>query len=163
MCHARHRETSSSRGPSRGWSPPSSGSWGRTNSLRYEVEGMTDDKTMRPRTMNALSAGVLLLAIALAIILYWATDDLLNAFAALLIVYGAYMAASSGLRKKEETGFGPSDADASVAGGVILAGIGITCIIWSYTGDVLPTVAALIIIVAAAGIALALKNRNVRS
>lgn len=124
---------------------------------------MTDDKSINSRTMNAISAGALLLAIALAIILYWATDDLLNAFAALLIVYGVYMAASSGLRRRTESGFGPSDADASVAGGIILAGIGVTCVVWSCTGDVLPTVAVLIVIVAVTGIALAVKNRNVRS
>ena len=124
---------------------------------------MTDDNGMRPRTWSALAAGALLLAVALAIILYWATGDLLNAFAAFLIVYGVYMAASSGLRRKDETGFGPSDSDAAIAGGIILAGVGATCLVWGATGDGLPTAAVLIVIVAVAGIAMALKNRNVRS
>lgn len=122
---------------------------------------MTEDKKTSPRTWNAMAAGSLLLAIALGIILYWVTGELLNAFAIILLVYGVYIAATSGMKKGNEDGFGPSDSDAAVAGGIIMAGVGVTCLTWSYTGDVLPTVAVLIVIVALTGMAMAFKNRSV--
>lgn len=146
----------------RGLEPAAVYDLGTEKLIRLRGGRMTDDNQMKPRTWNALATGALLLAIALMIILYWAFDDLLAAFAALLIVYGAYMAVSSGLRKGREDSFGPSDSDAAMAGGVLLAGVGVTCLVYAATDEVLPTVAVLIVIVAVVGIIMAWKNRNVR-
>lgn len=124
---------------------------------------MTDDKGIKPRTWSALAAGALLIAIALGLILYWATKDPLTAFAAILLVFGVYMAATSFARKGREDSFGPSDADAALAGGIIVAGLGVTCLVYAYSDSVLVTAAVFIIIIAVVGMAMAVKNRNVRS
>lgn len=117
-----------------------------------------------PRTWNALAVGVLLLAIAIGIILYSVTDEILNTLAAILLVYGVYVAAMSFARKGGEDNFGPSAADAAMAGGAILAGVGLAMFAYSLTeGDVLITAAVIIIVVAVVGIVMAVKNRNVRS
>lgn len=122
---------------------------------------MTEKKGINSRTWNAIAAGALLIAIALGIILFWYTGDLINAFSAILLVFGAYMAATSFARRGREDSFGPSDADAAMAGGLIVAGVGVTGFVWSFSGSVAVTVAVLIIIVAVVGIALAVKNRSV--
>lgn len=122
---------------------------------------MTEDEGIKPRTWNAIAAGALLISIALGMILYSQTDSLLSAFAVILLVFGAYTAASSFARKGREDSFGPSDSDAALAGGVIIAGVGATCLVWDSTGEVTITVAVLIIIVAVVGMAMAMKNRNV--
>lgn len=122
---------------------------------------MTEDKGIKPRTWNAIATGALLISIALGMILYSQTDSLLSAFAVILLVFGAYTAASSFARKGREDSFGPSDSDAALAGGVIIAGVGATCLVWDSTGEVAITVAVLIIIVAVVGMAMAMKNRNV--
>ena len=122
---------------------------------------MTENKGINGRTWNDIAAGALLIAIALGVILYWYTGDLLNAFSAILLVFGAYMAATSFARRGREDSFGPSDTDAAMAGGLIVAGVGITGFVWSFSGSVAVTVAVLIIIVAVVGIALAVKNRSV--
>ena len=109
---------------------------------------MTENKGINGRTWNAIAAGALLIAIALGVILYWYTGDLLNAFSAILLVFGAYMAATSFARRGREDSFGPSDTDAAMAGGLIVAGVGITGFVWSFSGSVAVTVAVLIIIVA---------------
>ena len=49
----------------------------------------------------------------------------------------------------------------SLVGGIILAGIGVSGLVYSVTSDVLYTVVLLIVIVAVAGIIMAIKNRNV--
>ena len=117
-------------------------------------------KGIGPRTWNAISAGVLLIAVAVGIILYVVTGDLLNTFAAILLVYGLYMAVMSFAKKGGEEGFGPSASDAALAGGAVLAGIGVACFAYSFSGDVLITVAVLIIVLAVVGITMAVKNRN---
>ena len=53
-----------------------------------------ESKGLNARTWNAISVGVLLLAVALGIILYVVTEDILSTFATILLVYGVYMAAS---------------------------------------------------------------------
>lgn len=122
---------------------------------------MTENNGINPRTWNAIGVGAFLIAVAFAIILYWYQKDLLCAFGALLLVYGIYMAGSSFARKGREDSFGPSDSDAALAAGAIIAGVGVTCLVWSFSGEVLITVAVLIIIVAVVGIIMAVKNRNV--
>lgn len=123
---------------------------------------MTDEKGLNPRTWSAIAAGALLISIALGLILYWVTDDLLNAFAVILLVFGAYIAATSGIRNGREDSFGPSDSDAAMASGIVLAGVGLTCFAWTLTESVAIAAAVLIIVVAVVGIAMAVKNRNVR-
>ncbi len=122
---------------------------------------MTEEKGMNPRTWSAIALGALLISVALGLILYWQTDSLLSAFAAILLIFGAYMAVSSFFRNGRKDSFGPADADASLAGGVIVAGVGATCLVWDATGEVTITAAVLIIIVAVVGIVMAVKNRNV--
>lgn len=122
---------------------------------------MTESKGLNPRTWNAISLGALLIAIALGLILYWATSDLLNTFSAIILVFGIYMAAASFFRRGREDSFGPSDSDAAMAGGAILAAVGLTGFAWSFTESVLIAVAMLIIIISVVGIALAVKNRSV--
>jgi len=111
---------------------------------------MTEEKGMNPRTWSAIALGALLISVALGLILYWQTDSLLSAFAAILLIFGAYMAVSSFFRNGRKDSFGPSDADASLA-----------CLVWDATGEVTITAAVLIIIVAVVGIVMAVKNRNV--
>lgn len=122
---------------------------------------MTEDKGLNPRTWSAIALGALLISIALGLILYWQTDSLLSAFAAILLIFGAYTAVSSFARRGREDSFGPSDSDAALAGGVVIAGVGATCLVWDATREVTVTVAVLIIIVAVVGIVMAVKNRNV--
>lgn len=124
-------------------------------------EGMEmENKGMNPRTWSAIALGALLISVALGLILYWYTGDLLNTFGTILLVFGIYVAATSFAKKGGEDNFGPSAADASLASGSVVAGIGVTCFVYSVTDEVLVTAAVLIIIVAVIGIVMAVKNRN---
>lgn len=125
------------------------------------METSDESKGLNPRTWNAISAGVLLLAIAIGIILYVVTGDILDTFATILLVYGVYIAVMSFAKKGGEDNFGPSAADAAMAGGAVLAGIGLACFAYSFSESVLITVAVLIIVLAVVGIVMAVKNRNV--
>ncbi len=120
---------------------------------------MTDNKGINPRTYNALAAGAFLLAVAFAIVLFWSTGDLITSFGALLLVFGAYIAGSS-LMRDRKADLGPSDADAALAGGIIIAGVGATCIVWAFSNDVMITSVVFIVIIAIIGILMAIKNRN---
>lgn len=123
---------------------------------------MTEEKKgLNSRTLNAIGAGVLLLAIALGIVLYTVTGDVFDALWTVLIVFGVYMGASSALRGRNTDSFGPSEADVTVVGGTLLAGIGLAGLVYSMTGEVLYTVVIIIVIVAVVGIIMAIKNRNV--
>ena len=123
---------------------------------------MTEEKKgLNSRTLNAIGAGVRLLAIALGIVLYTVTGDVFDALWTVLIVFGVYMGASSALRGRNTDSFGPSEADVTVVGGTLLAGIGLAGLVYSMTGEVLYTVAIIIVIVAVVGIIMAIKNRNV--
>ena len=123
---------------------------------------MTEEKKgLNSRTLNAISAGVLLLAIALGIVLYTVTGDVFDALWTILIVFGVYMGASSVFRGRNTDSFGPSEADVTVVGGTLLAGIGLAGLVYSMTGEVLYTVVIIIVIVAVVGIIMAIKNRNV--
>ncbi len=123
---------------------------------------MTEEsKGINPRTWSAIAVGVFLIALALALIIYWVTVDWLNAFATMLVVFGVYMAVASFARKGGETNFGPSASDSAFAAGAIVAGVGVTCFVYSFSDEVLITAAVLIIIVAIVGIAMAIKNRSV--
>ncbi|MBP3385608.1 MAG: hypothetical protein J6K69_01970 [Candidatus Methanomethylophilaceae archaeon] len=120
----------------------------------------TSKKGMSPRTWNAVSIGVFLIAIALGILIYTSTNDIFDAFWSILIAFGAYMALSSPFRKEEVDSFGPSMSDAICAGGVLLAGIGASGLLYSFTGEVLYTAVVIIVIVALVGIILSIKNRS---
>ena len=123
---------------------------------------MTEEKKgLNSRTLNAIGAGVLLLAIAWGIVLYTVTGDVFDALWTVLIVFGVYMGASSVLRGRNTDSFGPSEADVTVVGGTLLAGIGLAGLVYSMTGEVLYTVVIIIVIVAVVGIIMAIKNRNV--
>ena len=112
------------------------------------------------RTWAGLTAGAFLISIALALMVYYFTNDLANILWTILIVFGAYMAVSSVLRSGKEHGFGPSDSDVTVIAGVILLGLGIAGLSHSYTHSVLITAVIIILVVAFAGMAMVVKNRN---
>lgn len=120
-----------------------------------------ESKGLNTRTWNAISVGVLLLAVALGIILFVVTDDILNTFATILLVYGLYMAVMSFAKKGGENNFGPSESDAALAAGAVIAGVGATCFAYTFSDNVYITVAVLIIVLAVVGITMAVKNRNV--
>ena len=120
-----------------------------------------ESKGLNARTWNAISVGVLLLAVALGIILYVVTEDILSTFATILLVYGVYMAAMSFAKKGGEDNFGPSESDAALAAGAVIAGIGAACFAYIFSDSVYITVAVLIIVLAVVGITMAVKNRNV--
>lgn len=115
---------------------------------------------LKPRTWSAISLGALLIAVALGLILYWATKDVLNTIGAILLVFGVYVAATSFARGGGEDNFGPSNADASLAAGAVVAGIGAACFVYSLTSSVLVTVAVIIIVLAIVGIIMAVKNKD---
>ena len=112
------------------------------------------------KTMGAISAGVFLLAIVLGIVLYVTTGDALDALWIVIIVFGIYIAATS-LFKGGDGNFGPSNGDAALVGGVLLAGVGVTGLVNGFLNNVLLTVAVFIAIVAAVVIIMAVKNRKV--
>ena len=116
---------------------------------------------MDNRTWAAMSAGALLLSVVAGILLYVATGDAFNVLWAVLIVFGLYLGITSLFREgKGDGSFGPSSGDATLVGGILLAGVGAAGIIHSYVNNVLITAAVFIAIVAITGIAMALKNRN---
>lgn len=125
------------------------------------MEMTEENKGINSRTLNAISAGALLLAIALGVILYTVTEQALDAIWTILIVFGIYMAISSVLRGKNTDSFGPSEADVTIVGGTLLAGVGLAGLVYSLTNEVLYTVALIIAIVAIVGIIMAIKNRDV--
>ena len=125
---------------------------------------MTEEKKkLSGRTWAAISLGVFLLSVALAIVIYIQTDDIGNALWTLLIVFGLYATVASPFRVDSEgdSNFGPSPADATMAGGLLLAGIGLAGLVYSFTDEVLYTVVVIIVVMALIGIFLAIKNRNV--
>lgn len=123
---------------------------------------MTEEgKGMSSRTWSAIAAGVFLLAVALGILIYMDTGDAFDALWTILIVFGLYIGLSSAFKDRGNDNFGPSEADVSLVGGVILAGIGLSGLVYSFTDEVLYTVVTLIVIVAVAGIVMAIKNRDV--
>ncbi len=116
---------------------------------------------MNNRTWAAMSAAALLLSIVAGIVLYVITGDLFNVLWAVLIVFGLYLGITSLFRNGDGEGsFGPSSGDATLVGGLLIAGIGAAGIIHGYVHNVLITVAVFIAIVAVTGIVMALKNRN---
>ncbi len=115
---------------------------------------------LKPRTWSAISLGALLIAIALGLIIYWYTGDALGTIGAILLVFGVYVAATSFARSGGEDNFGPSSADAALAAGAVVAGVGAACFVYSATGEVLITVAVIIIVLAVVGIIMAVKNRD---
>lgn len=125
------------------------------------MEMTEDNKGINSRTLNAVTAGVLLLAVALGILLYTSTNDIFGALWTILIVFGVYIGISSVLRSKNTDSFGPSEADVSLAGGALIAGIGLAGLVYTFTDQVLYTVVVIIVIVAVVGIMMAIKNRDV--
>lgn len=120
-----------------------------------------EKKGLSSRTLNAIGAGAFLIAVALGIILYTVTGNALDAVWMILIVFGLYMGITSTLRSRSTDGFGPSEADVTVVGGALLAGIGVAGLIYSISDEVLYTVAVIIVIVAVVGIIMAIKNKDV--
>lgn len=113
------------------------------------------------RMWNGITAGAILLAIAIGIVLYVVTGNVFDTVFSILMVFGAYLAVSSRFRNLDDDGYGPSEGDVTMVAGVLLAGVGAAGFAHSLTGDVMITVAVIIAIVAIVGIMMAVKNRNV--
>ncbi len=111
-------------------------------------------------TWGAISGGVFLLAIALGIAIFYVTGEAWNALWTVLIVFGAFTAVSSVFRGKGTNNFGASYGDSIMVGGILLTAIGASGLVYSLTGDFIITVIVLIVIIAAIGIVMAIKNRN---
>lgn len=124
------------------------------------MEMTEDSKGIQPRTWNAITAAAMLLAIAGGMLLYNYTGDISDAFWTILVVFGAYMAAASVFRDRGSSGFGPSSADASAVGGMLLVGVGLAGISYSFTASVMISVVVIIVVVAVVGIIMAVKNRE---
>lgn len=117
---------------------------------------------LNSRTWTAMNAGALLLAIAVGIIIGALTDEWVYALGSMLILYGAFGAATSGMRPGRENSFGPSDADAALALGCFLVGLGLACMVYGVMENILLTVAVVIIVVAVVGLMMTFKNKEVQ-
>lgn len=113
------------------------------------------------RMWNGITAGAILLALAIGIVLFAVTGDILDTVFAIILIFGLYLAISSRFRNNKEEGYGPSDSDVTVVAGILLAGVGGAGLAHSITGNVLITVAIVIVIVAVVGIMMAVKNKDV--
>lgn len=123
---------------------------------------MSDDNSKQSgRTWSAISAVALLISIALGLLLFWYTGDILDALWGILIVFGIYMAVASAFRAKDADGFGPSPADAAAAGGIMVLGVGLAGLSYSLMGEVIISVVVIIVFLAITGLYMAIKNRGI--
>jgi hypothetical protein len=114
------------------------------------------------RTSAAISAGAFLLAVAFGLVVGYTTGDYISAIWVVLIAFGLYMVVASRFRNRDQDSFGPSEADAMVAGGLVMAGIGAAGLVYTYTGEVVYTAVVILVVLALTGIMMAVKNRSVR-
>lgn len=121
---------------------------------------MSVKKETNPRTLNAVSLGAILIAIALGLIVYAMTEDMTGVACAILIVLGLYLVFASFFYSGDKSGYGPSTRDMTLVAGGVLAAIGAAVGIQAYNGNTLITIGVFIIIIAVIGIIMAVKNRN---
>lgn len=122
---------------------------------------MSGKNELNPRTWNAVTIGIFLIAIALALIIYALTGSASYILCTLLLALGVIMIGMSTQKNNDNSGYGPSSKDTVTVGGVVLLALGIAGFVHIETHNLLITVAALILIIAATGILMAVKNRKV--
>jgi hypothetical protein len=103
---------------------------------------MDDDRSTRRYNMAASAAFIV--AIVLGAAVWYYTGNFINAVFTILLVSGLYLAVSFYLRDRKERSNGPSEFGAAIMGGVLLAGIGASGFVYSFTQDVTITVICLI-------------------
>lgn len=121
---------------------------------------MSEKKEINPRTLNAVSLGALLIAVAVGLIIYATTENVTGVICAILVILGLYLVCASFLYSGDKSGYGPSTRDMTLVCGTLLVAVGATVGIYTYVDNLLIAVAVFIIIVAVLGITMALKNRN---
>ena len=122
---------------------------------------MSGKNELNPRTWNAVTIGVFLIAIAVALIAYALTGSVSYILCTLLVALGLIMLGMSALKNNDNSGYGPSNRDTVMVGGIALLALGIAGCVHIGTHNLLITVAVLIIVIATAGILMAVKNRKV--
>lgn len=121
---------------------------------------MSMNNNTNPRTLNAVTIGLVLIALALALVAYAVTGKASTVLCALLTMLGLVLAVMSVFSSNDSSGYGPSSRDTTLVGGLILIALGLAGMVHITTGNLLITVAVLIIIIAVTGIVMALKNRR---
>ena len=122
---------------------------------------MSGKNELNPRTWNAVTIGIFLIAIALALIIYALTGSASYIHCTLLLALGVIMIGMSTQKNDDNSGYGPSNRDTVTVGGVALLALGIAGFVHIETHNLLITVAALILIIAVTGVLMAVKNRKV--
>ena len=122
---------------------------------------MSGKNELNPRTWNAVTIGIFLIAIAAALIAYAVTGSVSYILCTLLVALGLVVISMSTLKNNDNTGYGPSSKDTATVGGTILLALGLAGFAHIETHNLLITVAVLILIIAAVGILMAVKNRKV--
>lgn len=111
------------------------------------------------RTHQAIVAAFVLIAIALAVIIYGATDaGFLGALAAFLIVTGLGVAAMSALFDSTPDKFGPSEMMYRMVAGILILVIGLAMLMYAFDVKGYIILAVVIIAVAVLGLCTALIN-----
>lgn len=122
---------------------------------------MSVKNEVNPRTWSAVTIGIVLIAAALALIAYAVTGQVSSVLCAFLAVLGLFLVAMSVFKNNDNSGYGPSSRDATMVGGMIVLALGIAGMVHISTHNILITIAVLVIVIAATGILMAVKNRRV--
>ena len=116
---------------------------------------------MNNNTWSAITVGALLLSIAVGIVVYLSTGQILDVIWGILIVFGLFLGVTSIFRGgKNNNNFGGSTGDATLVMGILIAGVGVAGLVQSCMKNIMLTVAIFIVILAVTGIVMAIKNRN---
>ncbi|MCL1811257.1 MAG: hypothetical protein FWG41_03445 [Methanomassiliicoccaceae archaeon] len=114
---------------------------------------------MNNRTLSAVTLGSLIIALAVGLIVYVATDEWTMILWTTLLIFGIALFALSFLYPSESGKFGPSESLYRMVLGILLAVVGIVGILSVYTDlSSLILVAILLIALALVGIMAALMN-----
>ena len=120
---------------------------------------MVENTGNKYRTREAVVAAFVLIALALAVIVYGATDaGVTGSLAAFLIVAGIGIAVMSALFDSTPDKFGPSEMIYRLVVGVIIFAVGLVCLLFAFDVSTYVIVAVFIIIIAVLGLCVALVN-----
>lgn len=122
---------------------------------------MSGSKNVNSRTWSAVTIGIVLVAVAVAVIAYVLTGNLSTVLCTLLTVLGLFLAVMAVFRDGDNSGYGPSSRDTALVGGLVVLAFGVAGMVHIHTGSLTITAAVLIIVIAVAGVVMALKNRKV--
>lgn len=120
---------------------------------------MVENTGNKYRTREAVVAAFVLIALALAVIIYGATDaGLLGAFAAFLIVTGIGLAVMSVMFDSTPDKFGPSEMMYRMVFGTLLFVAGLACLLYTFDVKGYVILAVVILAIAVIGLCAALVN-----